>query len=213
VALAINVTRHPYSFLGDNRDGDGFLRSGGTWHEGLMDYTDGTEAGARRAEAGLSALGAAAGIKFRYDQKTNWQPIESQRMLLWAGTFGKAEQFMDALNFRHFQEGKSASERATVLEAAAEAGLDVNEANAYLDTSENEDKVWKSYGDTIRKYGIHAIPFFVFSVPELGMVGGPFRQGQGDKTTPWIVNGSMDSDRFLQIFTEVYALWRQRREP
>ena len=134
-------------------------------------------------------------------------------MLLWAGKFGKAEQFMDALNFRHFQEGKSASERTTVLEAAAEAGLDVDAANAYLDTSENEDKVWKSYGDTIRKYGIHAIPYFVFSVPELGMVGGPFREGQGDKPTPWIINGSMDSDRFLQIFTEVYALWRQRREP
>jgi hypothetical protein len=46
-----------------------------------------------------------------------------------------------------------------------------------------------------------------------GMVGGPFREGQGDKPTPWIVNGSMDSDRFLQIFTEVYNLWRQRREP
>ena len=75
MALAINVTRHPYSFLGDNRGGNGFLRSGGTWHEGLMDYTDGTEAGARRAEAGLSALGAAAGINFRYDQKTNWQPV------------------------------------------------------------------------------------------------------------------------------------------
>ena len=75
MALAINVTRHPYSFLGDNRGGNGFLRSGGTWHEGLMDYTDGTEAGARRAEAVLSALGAAAGINFRYDQKTNWQPV------------------------------------------------------------------------------------------------------------------------------------------
>ena len=32
VALSINVTRHPYSFLGDSKDG-GFLRSGGTWHE------------------------------------------------------------------------------------------------------------------------------------------------------------------------------------
>ena len=73
-------TRHPYSFLGDTPPGtSSHLRSGGTWHEGLMDYTDGTEEGALRAEAGLSALGAAAGISFRYDQRTNWQPIESQR--------------------------------------------------------------------------------------------------------------------------------------
>lgn len=205
VALSINVTRHPYSFLGDSKDG-GFLRSGGTWHEGLMDYTDGTEQGALRAEQGLSALGQAAGIKFRYDQKTNWQPLESQRMLLWSGRFGKAEEFMDALNYRHFQQGKSASERATVLDAVKEVGLDVEAAASFLDTNEMEDTVWKSYGDTIRKYGIHAIPYFVFSAPELGVVGGPFRTGKG---TPWIVNGSMDADRFLQIFTDVYHSWRK----
>jgi hypothetical protein len=75
-----------------------------------------------------------------------------------------------------------------------------------------EDVVWKSYGDTIKRYGIHAIPYFVFSVPELGMVGGPFRAGQGEAPTPWIVNGSMDSDRFLKIFSEVYNLWKKLRE-
>ena len=212
MALAINVTRHPYSFLGDNRNSDGFLRSGGTWHEGLIDYTDGTEEGALRAEAGLSSLARAAGISFRFDQKTDWQPVESQRLLLWAGRFGKAEQYMDALNYRHFQQGKSASDRATVLEAAKEAGLDVDAASAFLDTTELEDVVWRSYGDTIRKYGIHAIPFFVFSVPELGVVGGPFRRGeQGTEPTPWIVNGSMDSDRFLEIFSQVYAAWLEAR--
>ena len=212
VALAINVTRHPYSFLGDSKNGEGVLRSGGTWHEGLMDYTDGTENGALRAEAGLSALGSAAGIKFRYDQKTNWQPIDSQRMLLWAGRFGKAEEFMDALNHRHFELGKTASDRATVLEAARQVGLDVEAAAAFLDTNEYEDVVWKSYGDTIRKYGIHAILYFVFSVPDLGIVGGPFRAGQGRKPTPWLVNGSMDSDRFLSIFTEIYNSWRSSRQ-
>ena len=101
-----------------------------------MDYTDGTEAGALRAEAGLSALGAAAGIKFRYDQKTNWQPLESQRMLLWSARFGKAEEYMDALNQRHFELGTSASDRSTVLEAAKQAGLDVDAAKAFLDTNE-----------------------------------------------------------------------------
>ena len=52
-------------------------------------------------------------------------------MLLWACKFGKAEEFMDALNYRHFQEGKTASDRATVLEAAAAAGLDADAANVY----------------------------------------------------------------------------------
>ena len=96
----------------------------GTWHEGLVDYTGGTEAGALQAEQGLSHLGAAANIKFRFDQRTNWQPVESQRLLLWAGRHGKAEGYMDRLNYRHFELGESASERSTLLDACGDAGLD-----------------------------------------------------------------------------------------
>ncbi len=56
LAIAIDVTRHPFSFLGDSKTG-GFIRSGGdiTWHDSLVDYTDGTERGAKQAEAVLSA--------------------------------------------------------------------------------------------------------------------------------------------------------------
>ena len=40
--------------------------------------------------------------------------------------------FMEALNRRHFQERQSASLPATLLAAAAEAGLDVPNATAFL---------------------------------------------------------------------------------
>lgn len=91
----INVTRHPYSFVGDADQtlGPGRLRSG-TWHTGLMDYTDGTEQGALHAERGLQMVAAEAGIKFDFGVKTDWQPVNSQRMLLWAGKYGKQEEFM-----------------------------------------------------------------------------------------------------------------------
>lgn len=201
-ALQVNVTRHPYSFLGDSKSG-GFLRSGGaaTWHDGLVDYTGGTEAGARKAEAALSHLGRAAKIDFRFDVRTDWQPVDSQRLLLWAGRQGKQELFMTALNRRHFTQAQSASERPTLLAACQEVGLDPDAASAFLDTDELEEEVWRSYGDTIHKYGIHAIPFFLFHHPASGAVGGPFRDA-GD-ADPWIVNGSMDSDHFLGIFTEI----------
>ncbi len=53
---------------------------------------------------------------------------------------------MDALNYKHFQEGKSASERSNVLAAAKEAGLNEEAAKQFLDTTELESTVWKSYG-------------------------------------------------------------------
>ena len=42
-----------------------------------MAYTGGSEAGAHAAEAQLSSLAKAAGICFRFDQRTDWQPVES----------------------------------------------------------------------------------------------------------------------------------------
>jgi hypothetical protein len=42
------------------------------------------------------------------------------------------------------------------------------------------NEVWASYGDTIRKMGIHSIPLFIFnSDPD----GGPFRQEAGRTIT------------------------------
>lgn len=202
------MTRHPYSFLGDSKIG-GSLRSGRTWHDGLKNYTDGTEEGALQAEACLRHLGSAAGINFRFDQETNWQPIDSQRALLWAQRFGKTEIYMDRLNHLHFENGKSASHRETVLQAASEAGLDTEALTSFLNSNELEKEVWQSYGNTIKKHNIHSIPYFVFSVPDLNAVGGPFRDSQGCKQLPWIVNGSMDVEYFSHVLLDIYQSWRR----
>jgi len=107
---------------------------------------------------------------------------------------------MSALNFRHFECKESASERETLLAAARDVMLDVDAANAFLDTDELKDEVWKSYGTTIREANIGSIPLFVFNVPAIGKVGGPLRKGTG---SPIIINGSMDPETFLQVFTQL----------
>ena len=81
-------------------------------------------------------LGKAADIEFDLEVVAQYQPIESQRLLLWAGRFGKQEEFMSALNRRHFEKRESASLRPTLLSAAFEVGMDVEAATAFLDTDE-----------------------------------------------------------------------------
>ena len=96
---------------------------------------------------------------------------------------------MSALSKRHFTNGSagdSASKRPTLLRAAAEAGLDAAAAEAFLESGELHDAVWRSYGVMPRR-GISAIPLFIFHVPELGLVGGPLREGP---PTPYVINGS-----------------------
>lgn len=102
----------------------------------------------------MTKLGEAAGVKFDFNAYIDRQPIESQRLLLWAGRFGKAEEFMSALSNRHFQhgsQGESASKRPTLIAAAQEVGLDVAAAEAFLDSDELYDEVWRSYGEMPRK--------------------------------------------------------------
>lgn len=207
-ALLLNVTRHPYSFLGDARGGRG--RSGGlagagtpegkepTWHESLLGYFGGSDEERTRAEEQMRSLGRRAGIEIDYGVQTNWQPVDSQRVMLWSRRFGLQERFMSSLAKRHFEQRCSASHRATLLAAATEAGLDAKAAEAFLDTDELRNEVWRSYGSTIREKNIHAIPYFIFNSPLTD--GGPFRSGRGE---PVVVNGSGDEAQFLEVFEEL----------
>ena len=212
VALALNVTRRPFSFLGqqpaDVDDGHsdqwgGFprLKRKGIWHERLMDYA-GSPTGRDQFEAQMTKLGEAAGISFDFNAYIDRQPFESQRLVFWAGRFGKGEQFISALSDRHFQQGsqgESASKRSTLLAAADEAGLDVAAAAAFLDTDELHDEVWRSYGEMPKK-GITGIPLFCFSIPEVGLWSGPFREANADA----VVNGSANRAQFLHLFEQLY---------
>lgn len=149
----------------------------------------------------MRAQGRAAGIEFDYSVLAQWQPVDSQRLLLWAGRFGKQEEFMSALNKRHFEQRQSASDRRTLLAAAEEVGLDATEADAFLDGDELADHVWQSYGDTIRLHKIHSIPLFAFSVPAIDAIGGPFRASGADEA--YVVRGSMDAEYFLELLETV----------
>ena len=178
VALAVNVTRHPFSFLGqmppeeDSGEAERWggwprLRREGKWHDRLMDYSGSAE-GRDQFEDQVGRLGEAAGIKFDFNVHLDRQPVESQRLLLWAARYGKGEDFIAALSARHFQrgsEGECATCRPTLLAAAAEAGLNVTAAEAFLDTDELHEEVWAKYGE-MPALGIRAIPLFCFSVPE-----------------------------------------------
>mmetsp|Transcript_20891 Transcript_20891/g.34458 ORF Transcript_20891/g.34458 Transcript_20891/m.34458 type:complete len:441 (-) Transcript_20891:239-1561(-) len=159
-----------------------------------------------QAMAGMVMAGKQVGIDFDYNVFINRQPIDSQRVLLYAARQGKQEAYVSALSKRHFTQGskgESASKRHTIVAAAEEAGLDRDEVLTFLDTDELRDYVWKSYGEMPRR-GIQAIPLFVFNVPELGIEGGPLRpHAAGD---PPIVNGSMQVHTFTLIFED---LWKR----
>lgn len=206
VAVLLNVHRHPYSFLGDAKKGSlaGDSTPQGeepTWHESLLGYVGGNERARTQAEEGMRELGRKAGIELDYNVQTNWQPVNSQRVMLWAHRFGLQEKYMSALARRHFEQQKSASHDTTILECVEEAGLDVDACRAFLATDELRADVWKSYGSTIHEKGVHSIPLFIFNSPATD--GGLFRDGKGE---PEMEHGSGSRERFLQIFERLLRI-------
>lgn len=171
-----------------------------TWHESLLGYCGDDVARRDAAEAGMRVLGRRCGVELDYGVRTNWQPVDSQRAMLWARRFGLAEDFMDALGHAHFERRESASHRPTLVAAARDAGLDGDALARFLDTKELVDDVWASFGGTIRDKGIHAIPYFVFGPPG---VRTPFRDA--GVLAAETVNGSGDPAAFLAVFEALLA--------
>ena len=205
VALAIDVVRHPFSFHGANTQATSRLQiQAKSWHQSLIEYTDGTEDGANRFEKGLEQLGRQADITFRFDQFVNWHPIESQRMMKYFSRTGNQEKFIDLLNFYHFELGKSASRRSTILEVCNELSLeDSSKIEKFLNSDELSQDVWQSYKDTTEKYHIHSIPLFIFHVPSIGVQSPPFRQRLWNSRGSWIINGSASANTFITLFEDI----------
>ena len=116
----LNVIRHPYSFLGDMAfDPNGRMLGYGqvpegeepTWGAGMRSRStnEGKQKSSDARTEQLQKLANIAGIKMDFEVLVQWQPVDSQRLMLWAARFGKQEAYMSALSRRHFEERKSAS--------------------------------------------------------------------------------------------------------
>ena len=139
VSVELNVTCHPYSFVGDKPIAKGAeLKE--TWADRYMGSQGDRTQKLQTASRMLNELGSASSTTFDINVKgahdrDNFY-VDSQRLVLWAGRHGKQEAVMSELNALHFSRAQSAGERATLMAAAAAAGLDPAETSAFLDGDE-----------------------------------------------------------------------------
>ena len=125
VTMAINVTRHPFSFRGE-RSLDVLSKDD---NEEEVIYTDTISLAARKEKLqkrasspfpSLQRLGDAASISFDIDRTPYYNPLDSQRSLQWAARFSRQEEFMEILSRNHFIYAMSASRRENILRAIAD---------------------------------------------------------------------------------------------
>ena len=112
-------------------------------------------------DANIVATGKEEGILFDFDRMERTpNTVDAHRLIWLADKEGVQDAVVEALFLAYFTEGRDISNRQTLIDVVAEAGLDRKRAEAVLDGDEGMDAV-KDAGDEARRLRVDSVPFFV----------------------------------------------------
>lgn len=114
----------------------------------------------RARQEQLVAVGAAAGVEFRFDRAVSGNTFDAHRLLHLAHRQGVQHAAKHALLRAYFTDGKAIAEHATLQAAAAEAGMPADEVEDLLAGDAYADEVRTDIA-AARSNGIGGVPFFL----------------------------------------------------
>jgi len=118
---------------------------------------------AKEIYARVLAAGKRAGIDFAFDAiQVQPNTINAHRMLQFAAERGKQDEMAEVIFRRYFLEGADLSDTQTLADMAKQAGLNRDEAAAYLASDANSELI-KEQDRRARAIGVEGVPFFIFN--------------------------------------------------
>lgn len=119
-----------------------------------------TEAQIRRLMASVEEVAARDGLEYHLAEARSGNTVDAHRLLHLAAERGMQAPVLERLYRAHFTELRSIFETGSLVDLAAEAGLDATEARTVLEGDAYLDRV---RGDeaVARSLGISGVPFFV----------------------------------------------------
>lgn len=125
------------------------IRKFGSWERSL------------ELDARVAAAGQVEGIAFNFDRMAlTPNTLDAHRMIWLAGERGEQDAVVEALFLAYFTDGRNLSDRATLAEVAAGAGLDRDEVVDLLEGDKGLDVV-RAGEEQARRIGVSGVPFFV----------------------------------------------------
>jgi predicted DsbA family dithiol-disulfide isomerase len=117
---------------------------------------------AKEIYARVSAAGKRAGIDFAFDAiQVQPNTVDAHRLMQFAGERGKQDEMAEAIFRRYFLEGADLTDLGTLADIAQQAGLDHDEAAAYLAGNADRDLI-EEQDRRARAIGVEGVPFFIF---------------------------------------------------
>jgi len=153
--IPVEVHWHPY-FLNDWIPREGIGRS-----EYLTSKFGSPERYAGIAQR-VSAAAAEEGLDYAMD-KISRQPntLDAHRLIRWAEGIGKAAEMKQKLMDLYFTDGADLSNRAVLVQAAADVGLDADEISDALASNQDAEEVARE-ATAAKEAGIEGVPCFIF---------------------------------------------------
>lgn len=153
--IPVEVHWHPY-FLNDWIPREGMSRA---------DYLT-TKFGSPERYAGIAervtAAAASEGLDYAMD-KISRQPntLDAHRLIRWAGGIGKSAEMKQKLMDLYFTEGADLTNRAVLVQAAADIGLDPDDVSEALASDQDVEQVSQE-AQSAKEAGIEGVPCFIF---------------------------------------------------
>lgn len=196
----------PWCYIGKRRFEEGVRRFGGevevTYHsfelapETPVDFA-GSEADFLAAYKGqprqvvqqmldhVSGIADEVGLRYDFGRLQHTNTVLAHQLLHLAKARGRQQELVELLFRAYFTEGRHLGRIDTLVELAAQAGLDAEEARQALSRAEYLPAV-RADQDQARAYGIQGVPFFVLD----GRYG---------------ISGAQDPETFAAALTQVSA--------
>lgn len=153
--IPVDVHYRPY-FLNDWIPREGISR---------LDYLTAKFGGPdryREIAGRVKAAAAAEGLVYDADNiKSQPNTTDAHRLIRWAAGIGKAAAMKQRLMDLYFTEGADLTNKAVLVQAAADVGLDPEDIRAALDSDQDVDAVTQE-AEEAKQAGIQGVPMFIF---------------------------------------------------
>jgi predicted DsbA family dithiol-disulfide isomerase len=137
-------------------------------------------------DANIVAVGKQEGIQFAFDRMERTpNTLDAHRLIWLADKEGVQDAVVEGLFLAYFTEGRDISNRQTLLDVVAEAGLERGNAEAMLNSDEGFDSI-KEAEELSRQHRVDGVPFFII----------------GNEIT---LSGAQPPDIFLAAFNQAFG--------
>jgi len=112
-------------------------------------------------DAQVAAAGKGEGIDFAFDKMEQTpNTLDAHRLIWLAEKEGVQDAVVEALFLAYFTFGRDISQRQTLLDVVAEAGLDRSKAESVMNSNEGREAL-READELGRLYRVDGVPFFI----------------------------------------------------